>query len=501
MWAPFGKKVCFAGIVDVGGASLSDPFVQREALANHWIGTLEQFVTPCQAAVDTLLPFSAKPELASPAASRPPPRSAPTPSAAAGPPRHRWAFLLNRARWRPTRPPHLAPLRLVACRGFSYLGGKFTEVLQVFTTQGHLAAYLEFGARRELGDTRPDGLKHADSKTVVGASHARQKHLLHSRISDVQCGCVHGRNFLNNIDFLDSAARAYSTPREPQLPPTFLGDFGAAFPSAIQAWLFLTQAASKAAPAFVHIIKGIMHLLYTVTGNPAGVLFPHLPQCGPIMSTGCLLLLSRLRAHTALHEAPHRGPIPRHASSFCRWRWARPPPLVRPPHALMIRNWQLALVAVFRLRLAANIPAWYAIPVAAQGKYLGTDLCLAAGGFVWSSALRKMTSRSTRARCGAPFISSIHMSNLHVHSVSTYLAQLSLLPAEAIQLERHFFARVLHIPPFAADCKEMLALRFAGSQGFRLLVAVSLAALIRSAIETAVCWPGALQLLRAAACA
>ena len=143
--------------------------------------------------------------------------------------------------------------------------------------------------------TRPLGLKKADVACISGATYHMLRSSLATSASPLQNGFLFRRNFFNNIVDLDTHARVYSM--QPSLRVLLFTDFGAAFPSLIQQWLFLVFQQSGFPSGLISFLEGIHNLVSAVSRSMFSVKDPLLyyVRCHSGLPVSQLLLRDRLR--------------------------------------------------------------------------------------------------------------------------------------------------------------------------------------------------------------
>ena len=116
-------------------------------------------------------------------------------------------------------------------------------------------------------DTRPLSGKNTDNKAIVLANvltlEPQYKEIVHKS----QGGFVSGRNFLRNLVDIDAAGRIFSSKFEgasehvkrivKNFPVISSNDSGAAFPSIIQAWIWLVLRYRKLPARFIMFFQAI----------------------------------------------------------------------------------------------------------------------------------------------------------------------------------------------------------------------------------------------------
>ena len=123
------------------------------------------------------------------------------------------------------------------CNG-GLLDLSFNECLQHFIPKKELPND-KFEVQRTAFELRPIGLKNTDNKIIGGICNWKLRRGASKSICRIQRGFVFGRNFLNNIVDLDTASRCYALEHWGLMPILAAFDFGTAFPSLSQDWLFL----------------------------------------------------------------------------------------------------------------------------------------------------------------------------------------------------------------------------------------------------------------------
>ena len=124
---------------------------------------------------------------------------------------------------------------------------------------------------RKPAETRSIGLKDTDNK-IIGAvvNRCLRRHAA-KHLSEVQRGFVAGRNLLDNVVDIDAEARLLATDSRCCAPVLAAFDYGTAFPSLSQLWLFLTIAASQLPSGFADLISGFFNNVSAVASSPDGV--------------------------------------------------------------------------------------------------------------------------------------------------------------------------------------------------------------------------------------
>jgi len=120
---------------------------------------------------------------------------------------------------------------------------------------------------REPLQTRPLSLKNSDNKLIVSSNVKSLEPQYQLITHKTQNGFVAGRNFLNNILDLDSAARIFSMVYESEcdnnnpsnIPILGAFDYEAAFPSVIHGWIWLVLRYRKLPNDYINLFKGIYH--------------------------------------------------------------------------------------------------------------------------------------------------------------------------------------------------------------------------------------------------
>ena len=123
---------------------------------------------------------------------------------------------------------------------------------------------------------RPLGLKNADNKAIAAVTNNSVKHAIARDACRLQKGFLACRNFVNNIVELDAFARVYAF--DPSLFFALLAffDFGSAFPSLIQAWLFIVLRAIRLPVGAFDIVSALYFVVVAfglVAGSSSRALF------------------------------------------------------------------------------------------------------------------------------------------------------------------------------------------------------------------------------------
>ena len=406
------------------------------------------------------------------------------------------------------------------CQGLGMLSN-FNDTLMIFIAKGQ-EADDDSGVVRSSGATRPLGLKNADVKCISGATYHMLRSSLATSASPLQNGFLFRRNFLNNIVDLDTHARVYSM--QPSLPVLLFTDFGAAFPSLIQQWLFLVLQRSGFPSGLISFLEGIHNLVSAVgrAGSASKFLFfimRGVIQGCPLASFCFVIAFDPFLNMFYRNVVAQKVGIVRACADDVGFALSTIDVLKAVASTLEsaeslaglkikmskctivpLERWSDALEASVKTWLRANLPDWLGMCVAPASKYLGTFLGTVVGNSVWHLPIAKWSARvSAIASSRAPPTIAAHLYNKFAAPVLSYVSQLSFPPKELLTKEAHALSRILHVPPNSFSLSDLMSLRHWGSVHFQSLFVSCVASLLRAALLTITTSEHSYETLHAAA--
>jgi len=300
---------------------------------------------------------------------------------------------------------------------------------------------------RSPDSVRPLSLKNSDNKIICGVLNDKLSAPINQGACSLQRGFIKGRNFVNNIIDLDAHARAYATDTEVNFPVMAMYDYGAAFPSLSQDFLFLALDAAGLTPGMYNIAWGIYSMVSGIgrldDGSSCLLFFIFSGVLQGCPSAGSFFTIAMdpfLRHFEDLIENAERGIVRacaddigaslRDISSLnvmkCIFDSAKtlaglalkPTKVVIVP--LSPRSWDM-LATFVRDWLSENIPEWRGFNIDLDAKYLGAYLGPHGGARLWSAAVAKWQRRAYMiAAQKAPLALTAHMYNTRSVTTLTY---------------------------------------------------------------------------------
>jgi len=385
---------------------------------------------------------------------------------------------------------------------------------------------------REPLQTRPLSLKNSDNKLIV-ASNVKSLEPQYQLITHkTQNGFVAGRNFLNNILDLDSAGRIFSMVYESEcensnpsnIPILGAFDYEAAFPSVIHGWIWLVLKHRRLPKDYINLFKGIYHKAratfchgkskFTLIDFLSGVLqgcpgsaflfnnsldpflnmiHTKLREANRGISRGCAddigVILARLKHLQLLY------PIFQNAEEFAGLK-LKPAKCVLVPLCNMSDKCKKDISKWLR----RNIPEWANFSIEDTTKLLGFYIGPGAGRKNWTEQASKMRSRVQSIQHATASVNmNVHTFNTRVVPITSYVAQLLVVPDSFMQLERTLMHTTLRLPQNALCHADFLHLHSIGGPKFRSVVVSSVSALVRTALKTVTSWPSWIRQLECAA--
>ena len=169
----------------------------------------------------------------------------------------------------------LAMVTRLLCSGYLMpLGFNFS--LSVFAPKGSDPDDNIYECAREPVDIRPLALKNTDNKTVCSIVNEALKDVTAKFLNHIQRGFTKGRQLLNNVTDLDTAARCYSMsePKE-NIPALCFFDFATAFPSVIHEWLFKVFQRLRAPDGLYNLLNAVytINITFVCVGGRLVILF------------------------------------------------------------------------------------------------------------------------------------------------------------------------------------------------------------------------------------
>ena len=150
--------------------------------------------------------------------------------------------------------------------------------------------------------------------------------------------------------------------------------------------------------------------------------------------------------------------------------------------------------------LKRNIPEWCNFSIEDSTKLLGFFIGPGAGRMSWTEQASKMRSRVRSIQHAEASVKlNTHTFNTRVVPVTSYIAQLLVIPDSFSQLERAMMHTVLRLPQNALCHADFMHLHKVGGPNFRSMVTASVAALVSTALKTITSWPDWIRQLAVAA--
>ena len=305
--------------------------------------------------------------------------------------------------------------------------------------------------------TRPISMKNTDNKLIV-ATNVRALEPQYQQLTHwCQNGFCKGRNFLNNLLDIDSAARIYSmnynseckNSNPSNIPAIFSSDFEAAFPSMLQKWLWLVLEHRGLPQDYIRLFQGVYHracavfkhngIKYVIIMFLSGVL-QGCPGSAFLFNNGMDPFLEVM--HRSLRSA-NKGIVRACADDVGTV-------LSRLKHLLVVAPVfkKAALLAGLNLKaikcvlvplcqfsdkvaqdikkwLKRNIPEWSEFSIASCTNMLGLYIGPGAGTLNWTKQITKIKDRVKAIQSSsAPIRLNVLTFNSRVVPVASYVAQL-----------------------------------------------------------------------------
>ena len=133
-------------------------------------------------------------------------------------------------------------------------------------------------------------------------------------------------------------------------------------------------------------------------------------------------------------------------------------------------------------------------------KLLGFYIGPGAGRKNWTEQASKMRSRVQSIQHASASVSmNVHTFNTRVVPITSYVAQLLVVPDSFMQLERALMHTTLRLPQNSLCHADFMHLYEIGGPKFRSVVVASVSALVRTALKTVTSWPRWISQLERAA--
>ena len=395
----------------------------------------------------------------------------------------------------------------------------------IFVPKGEEDSDESFLSRSPL-DTRPLSLKGCDNKTIGAVVNAKLRVPLAKQLSDIQRGFVHGRQLIQNVVDLDSAARLTSMTHDcGALPLMVFFDFAAAFPSVLHEWIQMIMQAYGLPDGLASLVDVFYACNFSYTKVQSDLVFLFILKTG--VHQGCplsgwifaIIFDPFVRLFQQLIDYQDRGMVrvcaddvgavvdgnaslnilfdildlARRYAGLC---------LKEKKCIIVPIGGKFSLQAVENIRdwLCRSLPQWSRFEIQAAARYLGFWLGTAVADAQWSVQTRKWRSRSKAiALVGASAHVTAMLYNQRALPVLGYVSQLVPLPANIASLERNLLCSLMHIPANTFDTPSAFLLHTVGGPRFRSCAVFALSSLLRAALVTVVGWKVQLHSLQAAA--
>ena len=380
--------------------------------------------------------------------------------------------------------------------------------------------------------TRPLSLKNCDNKLVVSANIRCLEPDYQNITHRIQNGFVKMRNFLNNILDLDSAGRIFSMFFESEchssnpsnFPALMAYDFAAAFPSVIQAWIWLVLKHRKLPEHYVKFFQGIYYRasaifehggnIYNLIDFLSGVLqgcpgsaFLFNNAIDPFLycidqalraenrgiARACAddigAVFRRLKHLELIH------PIFVDANKFAGLS-------LKPSKCVLVLLCELSEKRVSDVRkwLKRNISEWADVQIAATTKFLGFYVGPKASSMQWTEQATKIRNRIGCIKASsAPMELNALTYNSRISPVVGYIGQLVPIPDNFLRKEHADLHSTLRLPQNSLCHADFFHLADVGGPKLRSYCVSAVSALIRTSLKTVSSWSDWMPQLRAAA--
>ena len=330
------------------------------------------------------------------------------------------------------------------------------------------------GLYRHPKNLRPLSLSNTDVKLLALALSAVVAPTLPAWARTEQKGFISGRLITQNVIDIEShaiqaALRTSLGPGPEQLcnPVAVFFDFGAAFPSLAQRFLWILLAAIGFPPEVVKALQELYrdNLHYWRFKNVLRALFKvesGVKQGCPFSTALFVLAMDPFIAALAASIGP-RGCLRVYADDIAvvLWRLVEQAPQVDRLFvlwalisALRIRNDKCVIVPLWTKRLervrtviADHVPFWCAFALALAAKYLGFHIGPNSHLHEWPTAIAKYRSRAENLiKVEEGLLATIHLHNIQALPVLYYLAQLRDLPHGMASIQEQAIERLTRGP-------------------------------------------------------
>jgi hypothetical protein len=399
---------------------------------------------------------------------------------------------------------------------------EYNDTLKIFIPKGE-EEQDDVQIIRSPEATRPLGLKNKDNTTIAAVTNNSIRFPVARDACSLQRGFLVGRNFVNNIVDLDTFARIFACDPNLFFPLLVFFDFGSAFASLVQSWLFITLKAIHFPDGAYNIISALYHQVAAfgrIAGSSSRFLFLILsgiiqgcPLAGTCFALAIDPFLSKFK-----QEIEDRGlgiiracaddigaalrsvtVLPKIAETFKNAEVLAGLTLNLKKTNFLPLNVPLSATATSHLKgwLSKHVPHWSDVQIVDCARYLGAFLGPKSAHVAWESPIAKWANRtSVIAASGAPVGVSVMLYNTRALSTLSYVAQFSFIPQSAFPRERALLGRLLHLPGNALTSAGVFSLVRWGSYEIKSAFATSLAILMRSALVTLTTWPSMIELLK-----
>ena len=377
---------------------------------------------------------------------------------------------------------------------------------------------------REANKTRPLSRKNCDNKMIMSANTKACESQFKSITHKTQNGFVGGRNFLNNVVDMDAAGRIYSTKFfgssehirsfVKNIPVFIPCDFSAAFPSIIQAWVWLVMEYRKLPRSFITLMKAMyknaraifVHegSIFIIIQFLSGVL-QGCPASGWLFDSAIDPFLACF--HNKLEEG--RKGIVRACADDLSFALSRMKHLtilfpiylmaqilagltLHPNKCVIVPLCRKDDDTYLRIRkwLERNIPQWSSFKISDAAKLLGFYIGPGSGRFNWVDPFEKLVSRVKDIKsAAAPIHCNAYDFNVRVSTVLSYQAQLLPIDKRHFMLERIALHTALRTPWNTFRHADLFNIHKVGGPRFRSFCISSASALFRTAARTVTSWP------------
>jgi hypothetical protein len=296
----------------------------------------------------------------------------------------------------------------------------------------------------------------------------------------------------------------------------------AAFPSVQHGWIFDVLEEGGFPSGLINIIKAMYTLVRTYARCDADLYFLYwiisgvlqgCPLSGMIFAfaidpflrkleaevDGCGIGTTRACADDVGGALPCIGTLKTYKSTF-DLAATLAGLVLKPTKCILVpiaERFNAVVVQNIKAWLCGNLGGWKDFNILPFGTYLGFQIGPSAGTTQWDKPIIKYRSAAkTIAMTHASAAISVHNYNARAVSTMSYKSQLTIVPDRIRSIERPTVLHVMHFATNSLDDATLFTLPEFGGPKVRSILAMSLAALSRTARKTLPMWDSSVTLLR-----